>query len=80
MYVFKIQCTHTYTHTHTLSQGNGTEEQVFEKRKVFKEDLKELIYWWTEKGSWFQADGAWEGILELQEKLEGIFELIPRTH
>ena len=29
-------------HTHTLSQGNRTEEQVFEKRKVFKEDLKEL--------------------------------------
>ena len=27
--------------THTLvSQGNGTEEKVFEKRKVFKEDLK----------------------------------------
>ena len=36
-------CTHTRTHTHThththVSQGNGTEEKVFEKRKVFKED------------------------------------------
>ena len=36
-------CTHAHTHTHTLeSQDNGTEEKVFEKRKVFKEDLKEL--------------------------------------
>ena len=33
----------THTHTHTLvSQCNGTEEKVFEKRQVFKEDLKEL--------------------------------------
>ena len=32
-------CTHPPTH---VSQGNGTEEKVFEKRKVFKEDLKEL--------------------------------------
>ena len=73
---------HTHIHAHTHTHGNGTEEQVFEKRKVFKEDLKELteVEWWTEKGSWFQADGAWEGILELQEKLEGIFELIPRAH
>ena len=32
------------THTHTVVyQGNGTEENVFEKRIVFKEDLKELI-------------------------------------
>ena len=46
---------HTHTHTHTLvSQGNRTEEKVFEKRKVFKEDLKELteVEWWTETGSW----------------------------
>ena len=39
--------THTHTHTHTPvayqdSQGNKTEEKVFKKRKVFKEDLKEL--------------------------------------
>ena len=39
--------THTHTHTHTPiayqgNQGNETEEKVFEKRKVFKEDLKEL--------------------------------------
>ena len=35
---------HTHTHTHTLVayQGNETEEKVFKKRKVFKEDLKEL--------------------------------------
>ena len=38
--------THAHTHTHTtrnLSQGNETEEKVFERRKVFKEDWKELI-------------------------------------
>ena len=35
--------THTHTHTHTvIHQGNGTEEKVFKKRTVFKEDLKEL--------------------------------------
>ena len=34
---------HTHTRTHTLeSQDHGTEEKVFEKKKVFKEDLKEL--------------------------------------
>ena len=40
--------THTHTHAHThihsltvIYQGNGTEEKVSEKRKVFK-DLKEL--------------------------------------
>ena len=35
-----------HTHTHTVvyqgSQGNETEEKFFKKRKVFKEDLKEL--------------------------------------
>ena len=41
--------THTHAHTHTQHthtpvayQGNETEETVFKKRKVFKEDLKEL--------------------------------------
>ena len=43
--------THTHSHTHRLAhtpvayqgyQGNETEEKVFKKRKVFKEDLKEL--------------------------------------
>ena len=35
--------TRTHTCTHTLvSQCNGTEEKVFEKRKVFKEELKVL--------------------------------------
>ena len=54
--------THTYTHTHTHThtpiaylgnQGNETEEKVFKKRKVFKEDLKELIEveWRAEIGS-----------------------------
>ena len=34
---------HAYTHTHTnLSDGNGTEETIFEKRKVSEEDLKEV--------------------------------------
>ena len=35
--------THMHMHTHTLvSQGNGAEEKVFKKRKVFKEGVKEL--------------------------------------
>ena len=58
--------THTHTHTHTPVahqgyQGNETEEKVFKKRKVFKEDLKELtkVEWRTETGSWFQITGAW---------------------
>ena len=35
--------THSHTYTHTVVyQGNGTEEMIFEKRNVFKEDLKEL--------------------------------------
>ena len=34
---------HMHTHMHTLvSQGNGTEQKIFEKRKVFREDLEEL--------------------------------------
>ena len=38
---------HMCTQTHTLvayqgNQGNETEEKVFKKRNVFKEDLKEL--------------------------------------
>ena len=46
-------CTHTHSHTHARTHthtpvayqgnwGNETEEKVFKKRKVFKEDLKEL--------------------------------------
>ena len=37
-----------------LYQGNETEEKVFKKRKVFKEDLKELteVEWWTKTGKW----------------------------
>ena len=54
---------HTHKHTHTLThslflspphthtpvayQGNETEEKVFKKRKVFKEDLKEVT-----EGEW----------------------------
>ena len=32
-----------------------------EKRKILKEDLKELaeVEWRTETGSWFQITGAW---------------------
>ena len=44
------------THTHTVVyQGNGTEQKAFQKRKVFKEDLKELteVELRTETGSWF---------------------------
>ena len=34
---------HMHRHTHTVKyQGNGHEEKVFQKRMVFKEDLKEL--------------------------------------
>ena len=54
--------THTHEHTHTpvAYQGNETEEKVFKKRKVFKEDLKELteVEWRTDTGSWFQITGA----------------------
>ena len=59
-------CTHAHTQTHTpvayqSNEGNETEEKVFKKRKVFKEDLQELteVEWWTETGSWFQINGAW---------------------
>ena len=57
---------HARTHTHTHipvayqgNQGNETEEKVFKKRKVFKEDLKELteVEWWTETGS--LVPGKW---------------------
>ena len=36
---------HACTHTHSLvvvSQCNGTEGKVFEKRRAFKKDLKEM--------------------------------------
>ena len=52
----------THTHTHTVAyQGNETEEKFFLKKKVFKEDLKELteVEWRTETGGWFQITGAW---------------------
>ena len=53
--------THTHTHTPVPYQGNETEQKIFKKRKVFKEDLKELteVEWRTETGSWFQITGAW---------------------
>ena len=53
---------HTRAHTHTYTpvayQGNKTEAKVFKKRKVFKEDLKELteVEWRTKAGSWFQIN------------------------
>ena len=51
----------THTHTPVAYQGNETEEKVFKKRKVFKEDIKELTEaeWRTETGSWLQITGAW---------------------
>ena len=52
--------THIHTHTPVAYQGNETEEKLlFFKRKVFKEDLKELteVEWRTETGSWFQISG-----------------------
>ena len=47
MHTHRLAHVHTRTQTHTLvayqgNQGNETEEKVFKKRKVFKEDLKEL--------------------------------------
>ena len=56
--------THARAHTHVAyqgNQGNETEEKVFKKGKVFKEDLKELteVERRTETGSWFQITGAW---------------------
>ena len=48
--------THMHAHTHTHTR---TEEKVSKKRKVFKEDLKELTSRMTETGSWFQITGAW---------------------
>ena len=41
--------THTHTHTHTPvayhgNQDNETEEKVFKKRKVFKEDLERRMF------------------------------------
>ena len=52
---------HMHTHTPVAFQDNETGEKVFRKRKVFKEDLKELteVEWRTETGSWFQITGAW---------------------
>ena len=43
-------------------KGNGTEEKGFNlKRKVFKDELKELteVELWTETGGQFQVTGAW---------------------
>ena len=56
--------THARTHTPVAYQGNQgteTEEKVFKKRKVFKEDLKELteVERRIETGSWFQITEAW---------------------
>ena len=56
--------THARTHTHQGNQDKETEGKhffIFFKRKVFKEDLKELteVEWRTETGSWFQITGAW---------------------
>ena len=58
-----------HAHTHTpppppppvAYQGSETEEQVFKKKKGFKEDVKELteVEWRTETGSWFQINGVW---------------------
>ena len=52
----------THTHTHQAHiRAIRAEEKVFKKRKVFKEDLKELteVEWRTETGSWFQITRAW---------------------
>ena len=41
----RLNAYNTHTHTHTRARAhthNGTEKTFFEKRQVFKEDLKEL--------------------------------------
>ena len=49
VHVFKIQ------YNTLVSQGNRTEENVFEKRMVFKEDLKELTGRMTDRNrNWFK--------------------------
>ena len=64
----RIQHEHTdptspppHTHTSCIYHGSGTEEKVFKKRKLFKEDLKEFteVERWSETRSWFQLTGAW---------------------
>ena len=53
---------HTHTHQlHIRAIRAMRLKKVFKKRKVFKEDLKELteVEWRTETGSWFQITGAW---------------------
>ena len=56
-------CKYASTHTHWYIRAMeiGIEERVFKKRKVFKENLKELreVEGWTETWSWFQITGAW---------------------
>ena len=55
MHACMRMCTHTHTHKHTvIYQGMGTEEKSFKKKKVFKEDLKEL----TERQTDRQKQGA----------------------
>ena len=58
--------THTRTQTHTLThtkhlRAGGLKKKVFEKRIVFREDLKELTEdaWRIEAGSLFHVVGAW---------------------
>ena len=48
-HIHTYQTLHTHTHAHTRThthrvkdQGNRTEVKIFLKRKVFKEDLKQL--------------------------------------
>ena len=51
------KCTHTHIITYTQApQGSGSEEKSWEKRKIFKEDSKELT---VEAGHWCQVVGVW---------------------
>ena len=52
--------TQTHTLTHKAPKGRGTEENACEKRKVLKEDLKELTedVCRTEAGSWLHVVGT----------------------
>ena len=53
-----------HIHTHTVVyQGNGTEEKVFKKRKIFKEDLKELTGRITDR-NWELVPDNWNVVRE----------------
>ena len=64
MHTHTHACTRTDSHMHTHQshiRAMRLKKRFLKKRKVFKEDLKELteVEWHTETGSWFRITGAW---------------------